>query len=155
MSTITAFNDMMEQFIEELIQTFPGEPYMKKYRVAFDVMRKANVRKCMEGFIERVSPYSKQLMAKDASFFLDDPDVFQDFTLNKVWTPELSENTKNAIWQYLQTLYILGNTISSLPENTLSMIEQIANQCAKDIDSGKLDTSALMSGMTNMFQKKM
>ena len=94
-------------------------------------------------------------MAKDASFFLDDPDVFQDFTLNKVWTPELSENTKNAIWQYLQTLYILGNTISSLPENTLSMIEQIANQCAKDIDSGKLDTSALMSGMTNMFQKKM
>ena len=42
--------------------------------------------------------------------------------LEKHWG-SASENTKNAIWQYIQTLYMLGTTISSIPEDTLSMIE--------------------------------
>jgi hypothetical protein len=151
MSTITGFNDMMEQFLEELVQTFPEEPAMKKYRNAFEMLRKANSRTCMENFMHNIAPYSKQVMAKDASFFLNNPDVFKDFKLASIWTDDLSDNTKNAIWQYLQTLYILGNTISALPENTLNMIEQLAKQCAGEMNAGAIDTSALMAGMSNMF----
>ena len=35
----------------------------------------------------------------------------------------MSPNTKDATWQYLQTLYMLGTTITSIPDDTLSMIE--------------------------------
>ena len=155
MSTITGFNDMMEQFLEELVQTFPEEPAMKKYRNAFEMLRGANSRTCMENFMQNIGPYSKQVMAKDASFFLNNPDVFKDFKLTNIWTDELSENTKNAIWQYLQTLYILGNTISALPENTLNMIEILAKQCAGEMNAGAIDTSALMTGMSNMFASQL
>jgi hypothetical protein len=155
MSTITGFNDMMEQFLEELVQTFPEEPAMKKYRNAFEILRKSNARSCMENFMMNISPYSKQVMAKDASFFMNNPEVFKDFKLATIWTDDLSENTKNAIWQYLQTLYILGNTISALPENTLNMIEKIAKQCAGEMNAGAIDTSALMAGMSNMFANQL
>lgn len=155
MTTITGFNDMMQQFLEELVQTFPEEPAMKKYRNAFEMLRSANSRACMENFMQNVAPYSKQIMSKDASFFLKNPDVFKDFNLASIWTDELSDNTKNAIWQYLQTLYILGNTIMALPENTLSMIETIAKQCANDMNTGSLDASALMAGVSNMFAGKL
>jgi hypothetical protein len=155
MSTITGFNDMMEQFLEELVQTFPEEPAMKKYRNAFEILRKSNARSCMENFMTNISPYSKQIMAKDASFFMNSPEVFKDFKLDTIWTDDLSENTKNAIWQYLQTLYILGNTISALPENTLNMIEKIAKQCAGEMNAGAIDTSALMAGMSNMFANQL
>jgi hypothetical protein len=151
MTTISGFNDMMQQFLEELVQTFPEEPAMKKYRNAFEMLRDANARACMENFMTSVNPYSKQIMAKDASFFLNNPSVFKDFNLSTIWTDDLSENTKNAIWQYLQTLYILGNTITALPENTLSMIESIAKQCASEMNTGSIDASALMTGVSNMF----
>lgn len=156
MSSLSAFNDMMEQFLEELVLTFPDEPAMKKYQASFEMLRKANARAGMENYMKSVGPYSSQVMSKDASFFLDNPDVFKDFNLNKIWTADVSENTKNAIWQYLQTLYILGNTISALPSNTLSMIEEMAKKCAEDMNSGSLDGSALMAGMSNIFsaQKK-
>jgi len=154
MTTITAFNDMMEQFLEELVQTFPEEPAMKKYQISFEMLRKANARACMENYMNSVSQYSQQIMAKDDSFFLNNPEVFKDFKLKNIWTDDLSTNTKNAIWQYLQTLYILGNTISALPGETLSMIEQMAKQCAKDMNTGSLDTSALMMGMSSMFAQK-
>ena len=127
---------------------------MKKYQMSFEILRKANSRACMENYIQNVSPYSQQIMAKDSSFFLGNPDVFKDFKLQAIWTDNLSENTKNAIWQYLQTLYILGNTISALPDNTLSMIEQMAKKCASDMNTGSLDTSALLMGMSNMFPQK-
>jgi len=154
MSTISAFNDMMEQFLEELVQTFPEEPAMKKYQVAFDMLRTANSRACLDNYMKNVGPYSQQIMVKDATFFLENPDVFKDFKLQNIWTDDISENTKNAIWQYLQTLYILGNTISALPGETLSMIEDMAKKCAKDMNTGSLDTAALMAGMSNMFAQK-
>ena len=154
MTTISAFNDMMAQFLEELVQTFPEEPAMKKYQVSFDMLRSANARLCMENFMANVGPYSQHIMAKDDSFFLNNPDVFTDFKLSNIWTDNVSDVTKNAIWQYLQTLYILGNTISALPDSTLTMIEQMAKKCAQDVNAGTLDTSALMMGMSNMFAQK-
>jgi len=154
MTTISAFNDMMEQFLEELVQTFPDEPAMKKYQMSFEILRKANARACMENYMQNVAPYSSHIMSKDDSFFLNNPDVFQDFNLKNVWTSDVSEVTKNAIWQYLQTLYILGNTISALPSDTLTMIEKMAKQCANDMNAGSIDASALMMGMSNMFAQK-
>jgi len=154
MTTIGAFNDMMEQFLEELVQTFPEEPAMKKYQMSFEMLRKANSRACMENFMQSVTPYSQHIMSKDDSFFLNNPEVFKDFKLNSIWTSEVSDSTKNAIWQYLQTLYILGNTISALPGDTLSMIEQMAKKCAGEMSAGSLDASALMMGMSNMFAQK-
>jgi hypothetical protein len=156
MTTISGFNDMMEQFLEELVHVFPEEPAMKKYRNAFEMLRKANSRACMENFMQNITPYSKQVMAKDASFFLDNPDVFTDFKLSNIWTADLSDHTKDAIWQYLQTLYILGNTISALPENTLNMIEKIAKQCAGEMSTGThaLDINALTSMFAGQLEKK-
>lgn len=153
MSTISAFNDMMEQFLEELVQTFPDEPAMKKYQVSFEILRKANSRGCMEQFMNSVKPYSSQIMSKDAAFFLDNEDVLKEFNLKAIWTDDVSARTKDAIWQYLQTLYMLGMTISALPEDALASLEQMALKCAKDMKPGDLDPSALMNGVSSMLMQ--
>mgnify|MGYP007024927689 CR=1 FL=1 len=71
--------------------------------------------------------------------------------LEKHWGTA-SENTKSAIWQYVQTLYMLGTTISSIPEDTLSMIETVAKQCVDKMgeDGSELDEAALMKTMQSM-----
>jgi len=154
MTSITAFNDMMERFIDELKETFPEEGAIKKYQAIFDLARSVKPRKCVTTFIKHVQPYANYVMSKDERFFLENPpEIISDLRLNVHWTPDLSQGTKDAIWQYLQTLYMLGMTITSIPADTLNMIENVAKQCADGMQNGGggLDEKALMSSMSGLF----
>ena len=148
MTSVSTFNDMLEQFINELEQTFPEEKAFKKYHVSLDIMRAANPRKCVDAFMKNVGKYSAQIMAKDDSFFAE----VEELPISKHWNSDLSDNTKSAIWQYLQTLNILGMTITSIPADMLSMVEGAAAKCAESMQGGGgMDEKSLMSGMTSLF----
>jgi hypothetical protein len=154
MSTISAFIDMLEQFINELIETFPDEKSFKKYQLTVQIARKANPRSVLTTFMESVTPYSQKLMEKDEAFMTEDSvniEVINDLNIKAIWTPDLSENTKSAIWQYLQTLYLLGTTISFLPQDTLAMLEAVAKQCVDQIGEEGIQNS--LGGLANLLGK--
>lgn len=151
MSSITAFNDMMGQFLMELHKTFPEEKGLKKYITAFELIRDTNPKKIVKKFMENVSPHADRISARDESLFLDDSVDLEFMNIRKCW-PNASDGTKAAIWQYIQTLYMLGTTITSIPADTLSMIENVAKQCAEKMqtDGGGIDESQLMKSMQSM-----
>ena len=154
MSSINAFNDMMGQFLMELHKTFPEEKGLKKYITAFEMLRDTNPKKIVTGFMESIGPYADKVSARDESFFLSDStniDFLKPLNITKCW-PEASEGTKGAIWQYIQTLYMLGTTITSIPAETLSMIENVAKQCADKMQSegGDIDENQLMKSMQGL-----
>lgn len=145
MTSVSAWNEMMEQFLSELEKTFPEEKAVKKYKNSFELLKKSNPRKCVDAYMAGVSKYQEKIMSKDESFFLENTDsLISEMNIKKHWTPELSEKTKDAIWQYLQTLYILGTTITMIPPDALCMIEDVAQKCAGSIqDNGQMDEKAL------------
>ena len=101
MASVTAFNDMMGQFLVELHKTFPEEKGLKKCLSAFDLMKEANPRLVVDGFMNGVAPYTEQISAKDDSFFIKESknlDFMKGVNLEKHWG-SCSENTKNAIFQ--------------------------------------------------------
>jgi hypothetical protein len=117
-------------------------------------MKETNPRLVVDGFMASVTPFADKISAKDDTFFINESknlDFMKDVNLEKHWS-SCSQNTKDAIWQYVQTLYMLGTTISSIPEDTLSMIENVAKQCADKMkdDGSELDESALMKTMQGM-----
>ena len=146
MTSVTTFNDMLQQFLVELETTFPEEKAFKKYHTSFDIMRAANPRKCVDAYMSKASQYSNQIMQKDDSFFSD----FTELPISLYWNDSLTEGTKNAIWQYLQTLNILGMTITTIPAEMLSMVEGVAAKCAEGIQGGG-DEKSLMNGMSSLF----
>ena len=157
MASISAFNDMMGQFLVELHETFPEEKGVKKFMNAFELLRRSNPRRCVDGFMGGIGPYAEKISSKDESFFLEESehiDFLKDLNIKKYWNSgDVSQNTKDAIWQYLQTLYMLGTTITSIPADTLSMIETIAKDCADKMTSqndGQIDEKALMGTMNNL-----
>ena len=157
MASIKAFNELMDRFILELKDTFPEEPCIKKWYNAIDLMKGANSNGMMELFMANVSPYSQQLMAKDDTFFVgenNDIKFVNDLNLKTLWQKEdLSENTKNAIWQYIQTLFMMGTTIQAVPPDMMKSIETMAEQCATQMegqDPSQLGAS-LMGMIGNMF----
>lgn len=154
MSSITAFNDMMGQFLMELHKTFPEEKGLKKYIAGFELLREASPKKIITGFMENVGPYTDKISARDETLFLVDAkniEFLKPLNIDKCW-PQASDGTKGAIWQYMQTLYMLGTTITSIPAETLTMIENVAKQCADKMQSegGNIDESQLMKSMQGL-----
>jgi len=155
MASVTAFNDMMGQFLVELHKTFPEEKGIKKMMTSFDLLKSSNPRLVVDAFMKGVSPYADKISAKDETFLLkeiDTIDLLKELDIKSYWE-RMSPNTKGATWQYLQTLYMLGTTITSLPQDTLSQIESIAQGVAsklQDEDGGELNQDALMKMMSSM-----
>ena len=154
MASVTAFNDMLTQFLVELHKTFPEEKGIKKMTASFELIKEANPRLVVDGFMKGVTPYADKISAKDESFLLteiENIEFLKDLNIKSYWT-RMSANTQAATWQYLQTLYMLGTTINAIPADTLSQIEQIAKGVADKMqtDGGELDQDALMKMMGTM-----
>jgi hypothetical protein len=154
MASVTAFNDMLSQFLVELHKTFPEEKGIKKMTTSFEVIKQTNPRLIVDGFMKGVTPYADKISGKDESFLLEEIetiDFLKELNIKSYWS-RMSEGTKAATWQYLQTLYMLGTTINSIPAETLSQIENIAKSVADKMqtDGGELDQDALMQMMGSM-----
>jgi hypothetical protein len=154
MASVTAFNDMLSQFLVELHKTFPEEKGIKKMTASFEVIKQSNPRLVVDAFMKGVTPYADKISAKDESFLLEEIekiDFLKDLNIKSYWT-RMSANTQAATWQYLQTLYMLGTTINAIPADTLSQIENIAKGVADKMqtDGGELDQDALMQMMGSM-----
>jgi hypothetical protein len=146
MSSLDAFNDMMSQFLNELVLTFPEEKHLDEHLAKFNAKRFLDPRAPIDDFMNSVRPHSNKLMAKDDSLF----DELKDLNIAKAWATGASHGTKAAIWQYLQTLYMLGTTLTMFPPETLAAIESAAKKCA---ESGAFDPAAiqgLLGGMGGM-----
>ena len=156
MASVTAFNDMMSQFLVELHKTFPEEKGIKKMLTSFDLLKSTNPRLVVDGYMKGVSPYADKISAKDETFLLEEIeniDFLKELDIKRYWS-KMSEGTKGATWQYLQTLYMLGTTITALPADTLSQIENIAKGVADNMQSGdgELDQDALMQMIGSMLK---
>jgi|TARA_R110002020_G_scaffold203375_1_gene407019 hypothetical protein len=156
MASVSAFNDMMSQFLVELHKTFPEEKGIKKMLTSFDLLKSTNPRLVVDGYMNGVSPYADKISAKDETFLLEEIeniDFLKELDIKRYWS-KMSEGTKGATWQYLQTLYMLGTTITALPADTLSQIENIAKGVANNMQNGdgELDQDALMQMMGSMLK---
>jgi hypothetical protein len=154
MASVTAFNDMMGQFLVELHKTFPEEKGIKKMMTSFDLLKSTNPRLVVDAYMKGVTPYADKISSKDESFLLDEIetiDFLKDLNITTYWE-RMSVATRSATWQYLQTLYMLGTTITSIPDDTLKMIENIAKECAEKMQDGDgdLNQDALMKMMSGM-----
>jgi hypothetical protein len=154
MASVTAFNDMLSQFLVELHKTFPDENGIKKMTTSFELLKSTNPRLIVDGFMKGVTPFADRISAKDENFILEEIekiDMLKDLNIKNYWA-RMSPATKAATWQYLQTLYMLGTTITAIPADTLSLIETIAKDCADKMqtEGGEIDQDALMKMMGSM-----
>ena len=118
------------------------------------MLKSTNPRLVVDAFMKGVTPYADKISAKDETFLLNEIetiDFLKDLNIKSYWE-RMTANTKSATWQYLQTLYMLGTTITSIPDDTLKMIEGIAKDCAEKLqtEGGQLDQDALMRMMGSM-----
>lgn len=156
MSTLEAFNTLMRNFITELHETFPEFKELSLFVAGFDPLVAIDPKKPLESFMETMAPHATAIMSRDETIFEhDDLSLGGAVNLKDMWhSNDLSDATRDAIWQYLTTLYVLGSTIQSMPSELLTTIESVAHDCASKVETGQMNMAdlmpALMSSMSSI-----
>lgn len=118
-SEISKFNNLFEEFLEKIITAFPNNK-LRTYRRGFLILKSTNPSIPVNLFMAGCINYKKEIIARNDSFFLKDKtisekaNVFGNFSddsgLDTYWD-QLSPTTKKAVWDYVQSLFVIGEII--------------------------------------------
>lgn len=149
-TSVQSFNTLMKQFLQELALTFPDHQEICLFQSMFDDLVKTNHKKPAELFMNALQPYSDLVMQKNDHLFDQPISLGNKIDLAELWnTQGLSQGSKDAIWKYLHTLFLLGSTVCSLPPELLNTIDTLAKTCADNIKSGNADLSTVTKSLLN------
>ena len=127
---IRIFNQLIDEFFRELIDIFPEETKIKVQHNLFQSLCKSNFKKPCTDFMLGSIDYLEKISMKDEDFFkgTNKPDLLTSMNFEKLWTPELSSVTKDAIWKYIKSFFAIGVNAIQMPEESLPLIYFIINQ---------------------------
>jgi hypothetical protein len=118
-SEVTKFNNLLDEFLEKIISAFPNDK-LKTYRRGFLILKTTSPRIPVNLFMAGCINFKKEIIARDDTFFFKDNTIkekakmFGNFTddcgLDTYWN-ELTKSTKKAVWDYIQSLFVLGEII--------------------------------------------
>jgi len=115
MASVDTFNELLLQFVDELAHTFPENTIVKTYRNTVGMLIKKDPGVCLETFMKNVKPHEDLIRNQDERIFEElsrSYGILKTLDLETMWKSELSDNSRSAIWQYVQGLYVLGNNVS-------------------------------------------
>ena len=120
-------------FIKDLIDVYP-EYKIKLYESYGDIIVEENTD--ISDFLENVNKYERLITNKDENLFTDDIFILKNISMKELWKEDISTNTKNNIWKYLQTfcvIYINLRSSESLKELLSGETDTISKENKKDL----------------------
>ena len=137
---ISEFNKTLDEFINKMIIQFPQETKLHTYYSAFKVTKMYDktipIKIYMGGCLEFKTPIKE----RDSQFFTKrkvlmnkvakaSSSFANDTGLVNYWET-LSEESKNAIWDYIQTLFVMGEMYVNKDTSIIQNINNIYNKCS-------------------------
>jgi hypothetical protein len=112
---IENFHKQADEFLKKMMDTFKELTVIGQYYGMYKMMKKLpnGEIKTIELLMTGLEPYGQQIMTRDEHFFKDDQFVGTAENLSgqlglvKIWD-SIDQTTKDAIWDYIKVLYILG-----------------------------------------------
>ena len=148
--SVADFNRLLLDFMSELVEVFPEVRMLPVYREGAQSIIERDPQQLAQGWSTTVGKSAAKIMQRDPTFFDDCPVLFK-LDVRALWKKDLSDATRDVIWTYLAQLQ--GHVAaSSLPQETMEKLQDVAKDVAGLVQSGTLDLSQLMSmiGMGGM-----
>ena len=153
MSSVTAFISVLEEFVDDLAKCLSDVPKIQEYKEQLAELKDKDPDKVLEVFAKVIKPLSNAITAKDIAPFFKSKDKYIIDLDPKSWWKTISPKSREAIWNHLNTLYMLVTTITKIPKNMMKGIEELAEKCVGEMGEGEFempDMAALMKSMQNM-----
>jgi hypothetical protein len=125
-SFVKAFNDVLEQFFQELMTMYPDNSKIKLNHTLFATLCKTNVKKPAIEFMESAIPHLEKMANRDESvmFAPNRPEIVDKLNVPVLWAG-MSEATRASIWDYMFTLLRLANQFVETPVEVKQVIDYV------------------------------
>ena len=133
MASVSAFNQTLQEFLNELSQMFPDDKSIITQKEKLGLTEISDSNTALDSVMPILAKHASVITTKDEGSLNLINEAFPEIDLVTLWNSNLSDNTKKTIWEYLNTLLMLGTTIKTIPTNMLSEIEKIAQSCVSQM----------------------
>ena len=123
-TNIEYFNEYMKLFVIEIRDIFPEfNEIIDGYYSELLSSETCNDDKHVKRFMRKLKDFKTQISEKDASMFAGELCVLKNVDFEKIFASDiLTENNREKIWEYLQTLFVLGESIISDSERVKNLV---------------------------------
>jgi hypothetical protein len=119
---INCFNVKFEEFLKDLIETFPNDKDFKLCKQSYNLLKIVDYRKPIMMFNIYGQKYKAPIEKRDDAFFLthdfkEELDQEENFSTDlliklKSYWRTMTDDNKTVIWQYLELLYKINDKVS-------------------------------------------
>ena len=136
MSVLDEFNKTLDEFINKMINQFPQENKLKSYYSAYKVTKMYDKSMPIKIFMGGCLEFKEQIKRRDSEFFtkrktfvnkVKQASSFTDDTGLVNYWENLSESSKTAIWDYMQTLFVMGEMYINKDNSIVEKINSVYN----------------------------
>lgn len=122
------FNEKGEEFLTKMLATYPNEPKIRDFLFKFMLVKHTDMP--IKMFMDYLEPFGYQIMSGDEQFFKQEHYVNNVESMSgklglvKYWD-SMSQQTKNAIWEYMRVLYAWGMKYMNKIEDLKLIIDRV------------------------------
>ena len=140
-TNIEYFNNHYRSFVNDIVTTFPEfKEVVTEYYGEFLTTGDSNDDKHVKRFMRKIKDFKTQIGKRDETIFNESLFLIKNVDFKTIWnSDELSDSNKETIWEYLQTLFVLGETIISDSDKIKKMVENFKNLRNNNV-SGESET---------------
>jgi hypothetical protein len=142
------FNTLALEFVKELSEVFPENTTLTDCVKNFDSIV-GDPKKPMDFLVSIVGDKADMINSKDDAIF--DDITIPGMAVKEMWN-SISENTKEAIWQYISTLHMLASTLGNTSGELMSGIENMAMEFANKMAQGNMDVPTMLNEVMQRVQ---
>ena len=138
---------LFKSFILDIVKVFPEyeKRLLKKYSKVLS--EEDNCEELLSSFYENVEDIAKDLSENNFSIFENDPIILDNVSFKLIWNSNISNETKNNIWRYLQTFCVYNINNKQGKEDVEDVLNSI-KQKEKVSDKGTLTNMKLLKKLS-------
>jgi hypothetical protein len=135
-TNIEYFNSTLKLFINNIIKIYPEyKETLDEYYVELLELDNCNDDKYVKRFMRKFADNKELISAKNNDLFNDTICFLKNIDFKEIWENEKTdESIKKTIWDYLQTLFVIGDTIISDTDRIKSLVESLKKKSDNEPD---------------------
>lgn len=154
MATYTEkFNFYLKTFLGELQNIFPEfkDAITSSYSEVFE-SESLSVDTYVKEYMNAVQSFHTQIATKQNSLFLGDNELkfLRELDFRELWTKDLSDATRENIWKYLQTLYVIGKKIVANDDDVNAMLNELNTPSQEDFKQHQQEMMEMIENMSKI-----
>jgi|TARA_B110001469_G_C9647061_1_gene327620 hypothetical protein len=124
-TNIEYFNYNLKLFVLDIIKIFPElEETLREYYAVVLTEDSSNEDKFIKRYMRKMTDYKQFISQKNNDIFNESIYVLKSVDFKDLWKrDEMKESIKNTIWDYMQTLFVIGETIVSDSNSIKKLVE--------------------------------